>query len=208
MNTRTNRAVPGAGPSGSQPDDPRAGSELDALAALAQGDVDPRQPQPVHLTREQDVASPVHGADYGEPWKPPTNLDAPPPRPGYVQRWIRTNIRDKDDPGNISQMLRAGWRPRTLESAGLGSFPVLPSGQYKGFIGLHDCVLCEMPKERAAQIKRYYKAMSDRMVAGVETELASQTKTFDPRGVFKLIQERQSEVSGGARRPIVAGERK
>mgnify|MGYP000630768286 FL=1 len=43
-------------------------------------------------------------AEEGRPdtaWKPPSLLDAPSPRPGYVQRWIATSIQGKETPDNV-----------------------------------------------------------------------------------------------------------
>ena len=34
-------------------------------------------------------------------WSPPSLLDAPPPRPGFVQRWVSTSIQGRDTPDNV-----------------------------------------------------------------------------------------------------------
>ena len=42
-------------------------------------------------------------------WTPPALLDAPEPRPGYVQRWVATAIQGKDTPDNVYKRMREGW---------------------------------------------------------------------------------------------------
>ena len=41
-------------------------------------------------------------------WKPPSLLDAPEARPGFVQRWITTSIQGKDTPDNVYKRMREG----------------------------------------------------------------------------------------------------
>lgn len=46
-----------------------------------------------------------------QPWVRPSNLDAPPARKGYVQRWIRATFRGADDPEiGIANPVRDGSR--------------------------------------------------------------------------------------------------
>jgi hypothetical protein len=42
-------------------------------------------------------------------WTPPSSLDAPAPKDGYVHRWIRLEILGTDDTKNVSSKLRSGW---------------------------------------------------------------------------------------------------
>ena len=39
-------------------------------------------------------------------WKPPSLLDAPEARPGYVQRWVATSIQGKESPDNVYKRMR------------------------------------------------------------------------------------------------------
>jgi hypothetical protein len=64
-------------------------------------------------------------------WKRPSTLEAPPPRPGYVQRWIRTSIGASNDPQNVSKRFREGWRPRPADTVPRGyTPPTIMHGQY------------------------------------------------------------------------------
>ena len=49
-------------------------------------------------------------------WKPPSLLDAPPPRSGMVQRWVATSIQGRETPDNVYKRMRAGWNPRPSDS--------------------------------------------------------------------------------------------
>ena len=42
------------------------------------------------------------------PWKPASVLDAPPARPGMVQRWVATSILGKETPDNVYKRQREG----------------------------------------------------------------------------------------------------
>ena len=55
-------------------------------------------------------------------WKPASLLDAPPPRPGMVQRWVATSILGKDTPDNVYKRQREGWTPREADT--VGDFPI------------------------------------------------------------------------------------
>ena len=44
-----------------------------------------------------------------KPWKPPSQLDAPPCPDGYKQRWLRQRVNGADDTKNINARLREGW---------------------------------------------------------------------------------------------------
>ena len=44
-----------------------------------------------------------------KPWKPPSQLDAPPCPDGYKQRWLRHRVNGADDTKNINAKLREGW---------------------------------------------------------------------------------------------------
>ena len=60
-----------------------------------------RSAPPVHEARQYETWDDVDiHAEEAKPWVRPTSLDAPPPRPGFVQRWIRVGMNGKDDPTN------------------------------------------------------------------------------------------------------------
>lgn len=46
----------------------------------------------------------------------PSSLDAPPPREGKTQRWVRQSVRGAADPKNLNRAWREGWRPRSPDT--------------------------------------------------------------------------------------------
>lgn len=90
-------------------------------------------------------------------YRPPSVLDAPPPRPGMRQRWVRTHLLGQSDPAHVHVRFREGWSPRKADTIPKGfGVPTLNHGQYEGCIGIEGLILCEMPLARVAQRNAYY----------------------------------------------------
>tara|TARA_R100001244_G_scaffold129373_1_gene100784 strand:- start:1073 stop:1555 length:483 start_codon:yes stop_codon:yes gene_type:complete len=126
-------------------------------------------------------------------WKPPSLLDAPEARPGYVQRWVATSIQGKDTPDNVYKRMREGWEPRSAETVKSKLFPTINHGQWTGSIGIEGMLLCEMPKERHASMKAYYLNKSDEQNESVVGELDA----LGRQSGLPIHQDRQSETSRG-----------
>jgi hypothetical protein len=161
---------------------------------------------------EQHFDGEMHGAEkWPENWKPPAELDAPPARPGMVQRWIRLSLLGQADPNNVKTQERQGWRPRTLESVpegDRGNYPTMKDPRSTGAMIVNkDLVLCEMPKRLFDQMKAFYankrrdqvEALVDRPLAGDAVKGADRHGFGAPR-----VVERSSTVS--TRVPIVAAD--
>jgi hypothetical protein len=135
-----------------------------------------------------------------QPWKPPSNLDAPPPRRGHVQRWVRTAIRNEDDVRNLAAQFRIGWVPRRADTVP-ESFPVatIKHGEFAGVIGIHGLILCEMPEELNQRRKDYYDAQTEQQTQAVASDLERVSHPQMP-----LTREQKSTVTTGRqRRPAV-----
>ncbi len=106
------------------------------------------------------------------PWQRPSSLDAPPPREGMVQRWIRMTIRGVDDPRNMSRKMREGWNPRPASSIP-DTFKHMNSRQaaQDGVFAVDDLVLCEMPESVYSQRASYYAQQTHRQMQAVEHDL-------------------------------------
>ena len=126
-------------------------------------------------------------------WKPPSLLDAPEPRPGYVQRWVATSIQGKDTPDNVYKRMREGWSARSAETVKSELFPTINHGQWTGSIGIEGMLLCEMPKERHASMKAYYQGKSNDQNQSVVGELDA----LGRQSGRPIHQERKSETSRG-----------
>ena len=125
-------------------------------------------------TSEQDVTDAMgfEVPSSGDEWSRPSELDAPEPRDGYTQRWIRVRLGNEDDARNSMRKFREGWLPRQLDTVPEGYAPPTFSHSRLGnVIGVEDLILCEMPVRKAMQRNAHYRAKRDRMIEGIENDL-------------------------------------
>lgn len=131
-----------------RPDDART-SEQDALLAYG-------------------VTADAHDAD----WHRPSELEAPPARDDFTQRWIRIRWGNEEDVSNSSRKFREGWLPRSAESVPVGYLPpTIRHARLGNLIGVGDLILCEMPIRKALQRNAFWQSKTDRMVEGIEEDL-------------------------------------
>ena len=126
-------------------------------------------------------------------WKPPSLLDAPEARPGYVQRWVATSIQGKESPDNVYKRMREGWEPRPADTVKSELFSTINHGQWAGSIGVEGMLLCEMPEERHNQMRDYYSGKNDEL----NESIAGDLEALGRRSVQPIYQERKSETSRG-----------
>lgn len=134
-------------------------------------------------------------------WVRPSSLDAPPPRPGKTQRWVRKSLRGVDDPKNLNRSWREGWRPRPPDS--------LPeewriyatfADKSEGMIVVDDLILMEIDSDIIeARRKAIKKATQDQM-RGVEHDLESAQIAGHP-----IVKEHKTSVTHPAIRVQPAG---
>lgn len=132
-------------------------------------------------------------------WKEPSNLEAPPPRPGYVQRWVRCSVRSDADAGNLARAARRGWVPRKSETAPDFPAPTIKHGEFAGAIGSVDCILCERPVEVDRRERAIVQARNNRQMQATVSMLSEQEHRAMP---FEL--ENRTKVIRGERRPKAA----
>jgi hypothetical protein len=125
-------------------------------------------------TTEQSVAQAM-GFEVPSPeddWARSAELEAPEPRPGFTQRWIRIKLGNEEDARNSMRKFREGWLPRQLDTVPAGHAPPTFSHSRLGnVIGVEDLILCEMPIRKALQRNAYFQAKRDRMIEGIENDL-------------------------------------
>ena len=126
-------------------------------------------------------------------WKPPSLLDPPKPRPGYVQRWIATSIQGKETPDNVYKRMREGWEPRKADTAKDQLFPTINHGQWAGSIGIEGMLLCEMPKEKHRAMKNYYQNKSSE----ANESIAGDLDALGRKTGQTIYQDRSSNSSRG-----------
>jgi len=134
-------------------------------------------------TTQQDVMQSygVSRSAHDEPWKLPAELDAPEPRTGFTQRWIRIRMNGSEDAKNSMKKFREGWLPRSMDTVPEGYVPPnFLHPQLGGVIGVDDLILCEMPISKAKQRNAYYQSKKDRMIEGITNDLRN-VSTGGPR---------------------------
>lgn len=145
-------------------------------ANAAQKTEDPHKVDHVQDSRttESDVmkAYGVSRSAHDEAWKLPAELDAPEPRDGFTQRWIRIRVGNNEDASNSIKKFREGWLPRSLDTVPNGyAPPTFLHSQLGSVIGVDDLILCEMPIKKAQQRNAYYDSKRDRMIEGITSDL-------------------------------------
>lgn len=123
----------------------------------------------------------------------PSNLEAPETRPGYVQRWIRIDLRgDGRDAMNYSRAMREGWRPRPLTDIPESFHPPMKAnGAFTDSLVVHDLVLCERPVERDRQAAQRRMARVDAQTTAVNNNVLKEV----PAGIRQV--DRSSTVTRG-----------
>lgn len=155
-----------------------------------------RAPQPVHETRAYDTYSEgdVHAGE-DTPWVRPSSLEAPAPRKGFRQRWVRVGSMGQDDPTNTARKFREGWKPRPADSVpSTYHAPTISHGKWAGCIGVEGMILCEMPEKMALRRTEHYRNKTDTVTNAIESELQQQS-----RPGMEISQSRTSKVVRNAK---------
>src|SRR5690606_17813138 len=115
---------------------------------------------------------PVHEEDFD--WRPPALLDAPPARPGYVQRWVRVQQRNgQPDAKNWSRARRGGWAPRDPATVPEDIRPPTDAhGTLANCIMVEDMILCEMPERKHRQRQAYCARLNATQMEAIAHDLA------------------------------------
>lgn len=134
-------------------------------------------------------------------WRRPTNLDAPPPRPGYVQRWVRAAFRSDGDNLNWSQKLREGWQPRDPNTIpDVASYFPVKEHSVGSVVQVGGLILCEMPEARVRAREKAIRAATDRQMESVSAETDKASREGQRIGA-PSIERREDIVSRVGRRP-------
>lgn len=149
-----------------------------------------------HESREQGSrdANAVHEESDSIRYAPPTSLEAPAPRKGFRQRWIRCGIMGKDDTTNVARKFRDGWKPRPIDTVpNADEFQQIGSGRFSGFIGIEGMVLCEMPIKRARQRDAYYSNLTKLRTEAIDRQLENAGQILKGRGFGPIQSEKTSK---------------
>ena len=126
----------------------------------------------------------------------PFQLKAPPPRAGYVQRWVRVLLGGQQDI-NASHSHMEGWRPRTEQlpdNFKPSNFRFGDVNSNVDYIQIGDLVLMEKPIARHKKRMAYYAKKDQQVVSAVDEELNAVEHARHP-----IHRDRKTQVSGGRR---------
>jgi len=158
-----------------------------------------------HSSREAELRQAIAPRELeDEPWVNPASLDAPKPRPGMKQRWIRTSTFEKVDVTNVNRKMREGWSPRKSDTVPKNfHFPDSATGRFAGCIMVEGMLLCEMPVERVARRNAHYANETKKMTAAIDAQLAG----ANPRaqGGFGQFTKQAQSVPVREKRSVSVG---
>lgn len=140
------------------------------------------------------------GNDFLEDWKPPSLLEAPPPRPGFVQHWCRMSSGGRADASQRLYNEQQGWRPRrvdTIPEADREKYAVGKDAQHGDVITQGALVLCEMPQRKADQRNAYYRRKHDRQMGTMVTNQIAETNQMASAGFGPIKMSRESKTTTG-----------
>lgn len=149
-----------------------------------------------------DTASAVFSEEYEEDefpedWEAQGTLDAPTPRPGHTQHWVRMAILGQSDAKNLASRSHQGWRPRRVETVPEGErrrFPVFRDGRLGDIIMREGLILCEMPNRLVEKRNAHYRSKHERQLSSLNDRIAEQNEGGG-HGITNMhIAERKSTV--------------
>lgn len=154
------------------------------------------------LSREQESreSAPIH-EEYQQ-WDNDLllNTENIPARPGFVQRWVRTDIKGKEDQSNVFKKFNKGWKPRLLDTVPKGQFVMNQDFQGQQVIGIHGMILMERPKQIHERQAKQVKELTSLQMKAVENDMY---KVHDPSSGFGRPEfSNTSKVSRGRIAPI------
>ncbi len=144
--------------------------------------------------REVDDLYDTDGENEVIEWKRHSDLEAPPARDGYVNRFIRIRLGTVRDTARLRNAMREGWRPVKKSSVTDRSLPAIHLENVGDVIGVEDLILCEMPKRVYLERKAYFKAKLKRQNDAIERQLKNVSRS-DASGFGPIQQQRSTSVS-------------
>lgn len=102
-------------------------------------------------------------------WQRPSALDAPAPRPGFVQRWVRYKMGNAEDGDNFESRYDEGWRPRRNAQIKRGhELTADLKGKYGQYIVKRGLILMEMPEKVFLQKSAHYRKLQMKMTEAID----------------------------------------
>lgn len=122
-------------------------------------------------------------------WKKASHLPQMPELPGYRQKYVRVDGKERGDHRGVFKHLQEQWEFVRKSDFPKHALPTIALGQHGEVVGNGELVLMKLHEELHAQRAAVYNAKRDRALASIEADLASQS---DPRMPIK--QKRKSQI--------------
>lgn len=139
----------------------------------------------------------VRDSDLPQTWVRPTALAAPPPRPGFMNKWVRFRAGNDEDKDNLDKAMSQGWRP--IPKSKLRKEHELTAnleGKYGQYVVKRGLILMELPLELWQQRQDFYADKLDKQTESIDRNLFREQ---DRRTPF-LKPDRRTTVTRRARR--------
>lgn len=154
-----------------------------------------------NMDREMDELYDTESDNEVTEWRRHSDLDAPPARKGYVNRFIRIRLGTVRDTARLRNAIREGWRPIKASTLSDRSLPTTNLDQYGEIIGVEDLILCEMPVKVHAQRKQHFKDKQRRQNRAIERQLKGVSKE-DVSGFGPIESTSRTRVSAAPPRRV------
>jgi hypothetical protein len=154
-----------------------------------------------NMDREMDELYDTESDNEVTEWRRHSDLDAPPARKGYVNRFIRIRLGTVRDTARLRNAIREGWRPIKASTLSDRSLPTTNLDQYGEIIGVEDLILCEMPEKVHAQRKKHFKDKQRRQNQAIERQLKGVSKE-DVSGFGPIESTSRTRVSAAPPRRV------
>ncbi len=154
-----------------------------------------------NMDREVDDLYLTEADNEIQEWRRHSDLDAPPARDGYVNRFIRIRLGTVRDTARLRNAMREGWRPVKASSVTDRSLPTIHLDQFGEIIGVEDLILCEMPVQMHKQRMKFYKDKQRRQNQAIERQLKGVSQVDHP-GFGPIETQRRSSVTAAPTRRV------
>lgn len=157
---------------------------------------------PMHEMRgaEADARNQPRTTSAAMEYKLPTNLDAPPPRPGMKQRWVRSELRSESDNLNWQQKSREGWRPRDPATIDGSQYYFGEKGRDgKDVIRVGGMILMEIPEQQLMAKRRFIEGQTQRQEKSVLMDVNKASAEGVAQGFAPITGEETTRVQTGRR---------
>jgi hypothetical protein len=176
-----------------------SGKEKNAPEQLVHGEGKVHETE--NMDREMDDLYDTETDNEQTEWRRHSDLDAPPARDGYVNRFIRIRLGTVRDTARLRNAIREGWRPVKASSLSDRSLPTTTLDQYGEVIGVEDLILCEMPIHMHKQRQKHFREKQQRQNRAIERQLKGVSRQ-DVSGFGPIQATRHSSVTAAPQRRV------